>query len=111
MIDGSLSTTPAEEVPMGGFDDEPRNVTSTASTVPKPGVKERAAVFLAAARACKDTPCLDKLASSVDAANLRRDLERSDPELGEEVAAEIGKLFDTLPETAPVRSDAEAVFS
>lgn len=27
LIDANLSTTPAEEVPMGGFDDEPRNVT------------------------------------------------------------------------------------
>ncbi len=119
MIDASLSTTPAEEVPDHGFDDAPaappRNVTPARQTsrpaaapdfpgdappepakAAQPTLGERTDAFLTQARACTTVEALNALCRSNVSAKLDDDLDKHDPDARATVNDEINALFDAL---------------
>ncbi len=121
MIDAGLSTTPAEEIPLGGFDDQPRgepvNVTPPRQqTAPangddfpgdmgepaprKPTLQERANKMLSEARACRTTREWIVVANGPDAVALANDLDRSDPDLGGDVEQQMLAIRDGLDQRA-----------
>lgn len=84
LIDANLSTTPAEEVPDGGFDDRdegPRNIT------PKPAGRKSSAAVVAAKNAILASPA-DKLADwPKENANVLAEISKADRD-------EIMEFFD-----------------
>jgi hypothetical protein len=112
LMDAELSTTPAEEVPDGGFSDEPRNVTPAASGAKAQTgltLQERADAFEQKLRACKIQPDLQGACHNTEA--LRADLDRSDPERLVELEALVEKLGAELPAQLPAKADADEVFA
>lgn len=102
LIDAKLSTTPAEEVPDGGFGDEPGEVQEPRNVTPRAVQKERGKLTLAERAAAFE----DSLkAAASDPAKLRKtfelgaglcaDLDRADPER----LAELTGLYERLQET------------
>lgn len=108
LIDSNLSTTPAEEVPMGGFDNDgpalrvvkPEDVEQPATkTTPKPTLKERADKVERALRAADTT---DKLRKTYElASGLCADLDLKDPERLAELTALYEQRFDELETAKP----------
>lgn len=98
MMNAGLSTTPAEEVPMGGFDDEPRNVTPKAEA-PK--------------AAAPPAEMWRTLAEEMDACRSVEELEAWDRRRTAEVAAlsrpqhtALGKKYQLMAETLPAKLEA-----
>lgn len=99
MMNAGLSTTPAEEVPMGGFDDEPRNVT------PKAPVADKAAA-----------PPADlwrTLADEMDRCRSVEELEAWDRRRGRDIGSlpkpqhtALGKKYQLMAETLPAKLEA-----
>jgi hypothetical protein len=94
LIDANLSTTPAEEVPEGGFDDRPMRDVTPAKAAPAPAkaqqaapkamtLTERSEVLIGALRKATVTEKLEK--TYARASDLMAELDDKDPERFAEV--------------------------
>jgi hypothetical protein len=97
MMNAGLSTTPAEEVPMGGFDEEPRNVTPKAHAA-GPTVAEPPAEMWRT------------LSEEMDACRSVEELEAWDRRRGRDIGAlpkpqhtALGKKYQLMAETLPAK--------
>lgn len=111
MIDASLSTTPAEEVPAEGFGDrdQPRNVTP--ETAPKTDTKQTPPP-LANWRTLDDEMDACHGVDELEAWNVRRERDiKALPKVKfDQLAEKFGVLRGTLPETAPKATPADNGF-
>jgi hypothetical protein len=121
LIDANLSTTPAEEVPHGGFDDEPRNITPVkdepkpaAAKAAPPSTKATASAKAPAGsladraflleRALKDCTTMAQAdAVWAKGAALCAQLDTSDPDRLAELTA-LYQLTEALPGEIPTRA-------
>lgn len=108
MMNAGLSTTPAEEVPMDGFDDdrEPRNVTP-----PKAEAKPAEAKKLADWRTLDDEMDACRSVEELDAWNIRRtaDIRALTKARFDALGEKFRDLREKLPDTAPAAEFSEDV--
>lgn len=104
LIDGNLSTTPAEEVPDAGFDDPRPNLRVVQpGEVQQPEVKPKPVDW----RTLDDEMDACRSVEDLEAWNVRREREikaLSKPRF-DALAAKFGALRQSLPEKAPTRGD------
>lgn len=102
MMNAGLSTTPAEEVPLEGFDEEPRNVTPPRTAAAEPAAKPPE-TKLADWRALDDEMDCCHSVEELESWNIRRERDiRALPKARfDALAAKFGHLRETLPDTAP----------
>ena len=106
LIDANLSTTPAEEVPMGGFDDEPRNITPPApkaAAAPEPKPAEKKGAVLMSAVQLDDELDRCKTQEALDAWNKLRAPDIAALKNGSKDA--LGIKFQHLADTLPKGAD------